>query len=238
VVDLGVIRHWKDPLRIGRRELRARRGNDISVPTQFKCPRARLGSDYGGWWTRTDVLNSESIVYSVGIGQDISFDLGLIERFGLSIHAFDPTRKCRDWLRTQRMPRQFIFTTLGLADYDGVGSFVLRSRPDWDNYELNVPDAGAFDREELPVARLATLMNRFGHHHLDILKIDIEGSEFDVLTDVLASDLEVRQILVEFHYADQGTLARARSALDDLKRAGYAIFARSPLGFEFSFCIP
>lgn len=237
MVDFGVVRHWKDPLRIVRRELSVRRGRELSFPIRLKCPRVRLGSAYGGWWIRTDVLGPASIVYSAGIGRDITFDLSLIQRYSLTVHAFDPTRKCRDWLRSQQLPAKFVFTGIGLADYDGRGSFVLRSRPDWDNYELNVPSIGAFESEELPVARVVTLMNRFGHDHLDILKLDIEGSEYDVLNDILASNLDIRQLLIEFHYDRQriDQLTRLRTTLEAIGHAGYILFARSPVGREFSF---
>jgi FkbM family methyltransferase len=215
-------------------------GCDVSVPVRLKAPRERLGSTYGGWWIRSDLLGPDSIVYSVGIGRDISFDLSLIERYRLIVHAFDPTRKCREWLRSQQLPTNFLFTSAGLANYDGRGSFVLRSRPDWDSYELNVPATGAYDVEELPVARLATLMNRFGHDHIDVLKLDIEGSEYDVISDMLWSRLDVRQLLVEFHYErrDAGHHAMIRSALVALDRAGYLAFARSPGGREVSFYRP
>lgn len=66
--------------------------------TQIKYPVAFLGSSYGGWSICPDLLDSKSIVYSLGIGEDISFDLELIERFGTSIYAFDPTPKSLDWL--------------------------------------------------------------------------------------------------------------------------------------------
>jgi len=34
-----------------------------------------------------------AVVYSLGIGEDISFDLALIEKYGARVHAFDPTPK-------------------------------------------------------------------------------------------------------------------------------------------------
>ncbi len=236
-MDFGVVRDPLDPARIIRREFRALVGHDVSVPGRFRCARARLGSGYGGWWIRTDVLGPGSIVYSVGVGRDISFDLCLIKRFGLQVNAFDPTRKCRDWLATQALPRNFAFTEIGVAAYDGLGTFVLSSRPDWDSYELNVHSGKALDSEVLPVARVATIMRQLGHDRLDILKLDIESSEYDVIDDVLASDLNIRQLLVEFHYESKppSQVLRIRRTLDLLDGAGYRLFARSPVGREFSF---
>jgi FkbM family methyltransferase len=237
VTDFGVSRNVMDPVRIIRRELQALVGQELSVPIRLKCARARFGSNYGGWWIRRGILGPHSIVYSVGSGRDISFDLSLIQQYGLSVHAFDPTRKCREWLSSQSLPPNFVFTGVGVAAYDGLGTFVLRSRLDWDSYELNVPSGEALDSEVLPVARIVTIMRQRGHEHLDVLKLDIEGSEYDVIDDVLASQIDVRQLLVEFHYEAKpaSQLARVRRTLDVLERAGYKLFARSPVGREFSF---
>ena len=38
----------------------------------------RLGTKYGGWFVPVDMrLNESSIVYSGGVGEDMSFDLSL-----------------------------------------------------------------------------------------------------------------------------------------------------------------
>jgi len=37
------------------------------------------------------LLNEQSIVYSLGVGDLIDFDLDLINDYGLTVHAFDPT---------------------------------------------------------------------------------------------------------------------------------------------------
>jgi hypothetical protein len=66
--------------------------------------------------------------------------------------------------------------------------------------------------------------------------MDIEGAEYDVLSDLLACDVLVRQLLVEFHHGwkDVG-LRRTREAIRSLNRAGYRIFHVSSRGGEYSF---
>ena len=51
----------------------------------------RIGSEYGGWIVPTALLREDWICYCGGVGEDITFDLGLIERYGCTVHAFDPT---------------------------------------------------------------------------------------------------------------------------------------------------
>lgn len=57
---------------------------DLSVP------KTRFGSDYGGWDVADGKLESMSTVYCFGVGEDTSFDLALIDTFGLIVYAFDP----------------------------------------------------------------------------------------------------------------------------------------------------
>lgn len=50
----------------------------------------RIGSEYGGWVVPRGSVSRSSICYCVGVGEDVSFDLGLISQFGCAVHAFDP----------------------------------------------------------------------------------------------------------------------------------------------------
>ena len=79
-------------------------------------------------------------------------------------------------------------------------------------------------------------MKTLGHEKIDVLKMDIEGAEYDVLSDFLACDASVRQLLVEFHHywKDVG-LQRTREAIRSLNLAGYRIFHVSSSGWEYSF---
>ena len=46
---------------------------------------------------------------------------------------------------------------------------------------------------------LATIMSRNGDSHIDLLKMDIEGFEFDIVNQFLDQNIPVRQLCVEFH---------------------------------------
>lgn len=68
-------------------------GKEFLVKLDVICVKERFGSDYGGWDVVTTSIDNHSIVYSFGVGEDASFDTALIEKFNLTIHAFDPTPK-------------------------------------------------------------------------------------------------------------------------------------------------
>ena len=100
-----------------------RYGVELDVPSIF------LGTDYGGYEVVPELLTTDSVVYSVGLGEDISFDLGLIERFGCAVHGFDPTPRSLAWLAAQALPPGFSIHGFGLAEFDGTASFVPPKNP-------------------------------------------------------------------------------------------------------------
>jgi methyltransferase family protein len=70
-------------------------------------PRAdveHVGTDYGGWPVPLSLLDSSSVVYSVGADGDVSFDTGLIERCGCEVHSFDPTPEAAAHVAAQARP--------------------------------------------------------------------------------------------------------------------------------------
>jgi hypothetical protein len=71
---------------------------------------------------------------------------------------------------------------------------------------------------------------------VDILKMDIEGAEYDVICDLLNCNINVQQILVEFHhrFKDVGVL-KTKQAIAELNKNGFKIFDISSLGTEYSF---
>ena len=95
---------------------------------QITRPVERFGSEYGGYCLDGSMIGCDAVVYSLGIGEDISFDLSLIERFGVEVDAFDPTPKVKKWLATQSLPRQFHFHDAGIAGHDGEETFYIPTR--------------------------------------------------------------------------------------------------------------
>src|SRR5512140_3346052 len=110
-------------LRSFKRRIQSLLGRDVYSTVQVKCPTLHLGTVYGGWTVCPDLLHRESIIYSFGVGEDISFDLGIIQRFGATVHAFDPTPRSIEWVKRQQLPPQFILHPYGIASYDGEATF-------------------------------------------------------------------------------------------------------------------
>jgi len=72
-----------------------------------------LGTAYGGWTIALNLLSSDSLVISAGVGNDVSFDLALIRRFGLQVHGYDPSPDVADWIEGQSLPDRYTFHGYG-----------------------------------------------------------------------------------------------------------------------------
>jgi hypothetical protein len=116
-------RSRKKILRRGRWFIRSVAGKDTFHRAQTKRPVTFLGgrpdTGFGAWGTYVAPLHADSIIYSVGVGDDISFDLALIERLGATVHAFDPTPQSHAWLSRQALPEQFQLHKYAVGDRDG-----------------------------------------------------------------------------------------------------------------------
>lgn len=223
----AAFRDWR------RRRLLARAG----IGVELHVPTFAAGARSGVWSVVPDGLDADSVVYSFGVGDNVAWDLAMIERFGCAVHAFDPTPGAAAWLADQRLPERFVHRAVGLAAHDGVQAFAAPRRGRGVDYRpLPAARPGAI---ELPVRRLPTLARQLGHERIDVLKMDIEGGEYAALPDVLAAGPPARQLLIEFHHhpgrGGTAPFAATERAIAALRAAGYRIFAVSRRGLEFGF---
>lgn len=209
-------------------ELRLR--NDISVPVVKK----------GGWWFHPDRLNDKSVVYSLGVGDEINFDLSLIETYGTEVFAFDPTPNSVHMLEESCLPNKFHFHPWAVTATDGSLKFYPRLKRDGTKSNIMftmMPEQETKDDViEVPAYSLASIVRKFGHNQIDLLKMDIEGAEYEVLEGLLDSPILPTQLLVEFHHRFvKDGLNRTYELIGKLRNAGYRIFAISEIGREVSF---
>lgn len=180
----------------------------------------RLGSSYGGWWVPTALLDATSIVYSVGIGGDTTFDEALIDRFGCEVWGFDPTPFSIEYVSSREFSPAFHFEPVGLWTEATTLSFQPMAGKT--SGSASITRAGnvgaAFDGRVEP---LDELMKRNGHETIDLLKLDIEGAEGPVLDALLASRLRPEILCVEYDQpeAPWSLVSRVRRLL----RGGYEL---------------
>jgi FkbM family methyltransferase len=229
------IKKLRATYRGAKRMVRIIGGKDLWQGAQIECERLYLGNEGACWCVCPQELSASSVVYSLGVGEDISFDLELIRRYGLQVHAFDPTPRSIEWLQTRTVLAEFVFHAYGVAGFDGNCAFVPPENPAHVSHSI-VARASSRPAIEVAVHRLGTILKMLGHEQIDLLKMDIEGAEYGVLADMLACGIPVKQLLVEFHHRwPQLGIEKTKEAIRGLNAAGYRIFSVSPSGEEYGF---
>lgn len=202
---------------------------DMHIPDAVCADVQRVGSiGDGGKWvcglTHLQQLRARGsprcVVYSYGVSFDSTFEAELHARAGCELHAFDPTVG-----GIQGRAEGITFHKHGLATRSGS------------------------TKDFLMVEALQDAMHRLGHAYVDILKVDVEGAEWEVFEQLLSnmpSTPLFGQLLIELHHKDMHT---THNFFRLLEAKGFAAFSRElnlqpciagglPFASEYSFIHP
>jgi FkbM family methyltransferase len=169
--------------------------------------------------------------YDGGVGEDVSFDLGIIDRFGCEVFAFDPTPRAIAFAEpiAQDQPR-FHFMPVGLWSRDAVLRFFAPRNPDHVSHSV-VNLQGTSDWFEAQCRTIPSLMAELGHASIDLLKLDIEGAEHAVLASVM--DAGVRPPVVCFEVDQPVGPIRFWRTIRRVLGHGYDLVAAHGWNFTF-----
>lgn len=217
-----------------RRVVKFAKGKEHLIGRDIRIPRVKLGRENADWVVADRLMSADSIVYSVGIGEDISFDLALMARYGCGVYGWDPTPLAVNFIASLKTPPPgFVFMPYGLAAQDGAIQFGAQDSGDR-SFSVHSQHA---TRVTLEVRTITSMMKMLNHAHVDLLKMDIEGSEYDVIRKIVEERIVIPQLLVEFHHRWYAHIPvqKTKEHIRMLQRAGYLIFDVAPLGGEISF---
>jgi len=224
---------------------------------RVKCRRVWLGGEGCGFYVCQDALPARAggekgaagksrglISYSAGVGDDVSFDLALYENFATSeIRLFDPTPLTVEWVARQKLPEEFRFHPWGISGETGTVDFYLSDTTEASSAASSsmIADGNKWVSKERKIAvevkSIADIARENGHTFVDLLKMDIEGSEFDVIESFKRLDgVRFGQICIEFHqrfFPDRWRVLN--QAVKTLSDCGYKCFAVNWNMMEFSF---
>lgn len=194
-----------------------------------RIPREKIGSNYGGWIIPQGWLGENSICYCLGVGEDITFDLGLIERFGCDVYGFDPTpRAIAHVQRVAANIQKYHFSAIGIWKEETILKFYAPRNPGHVSHSV-VNLQGTTEYFEAHCRRLSNIMRDNDHESLDLLKLDIEGAEYEVLNTLLTDRIRVKVLCVEYDEAfnpQSGDYKRRiRESVQRLSAAGFKLIA-------------
>lgn len=142
-------------------------------------------------------IDSDSIIYSLGILNDIEFDLAVANLFNANIFMYDPTPLSIEFMTKYTDNPNFNFFPYGVwienkeikfyePVFGGSSSAFKNKNSDLDKYFV----ASCFT--------VNTLMKKNKHNQIDVFKADIEGAALPILEQMIQEDILPTQIVVEF----------------------------------------
>ena len=221
----------------------------------------RFGTFYGGWSIPKNIdLNENSIIYSIGVGEDISFDILLSDKYNCNIYLIDPT------LRAKIHYNESINYFLNNKNFTGniQSDYYQQINGKMPNFnKIHYIDVGVWDKKDtlkfykqynknhvsqtlidgmygheydlVNVDTIKNIMINLNHKHIDLLKLDIEGSEINVLNKMLDDEIYPDYLCIEFDLKlknkDNNNLTE--KLIDRLNKFGYTILVNEELNITF-----
>jgi FkbM family methyltransferase len=186
----------------------------------------RLGSDYGGWVVPESWVDADWTCYCIGAGGDITFDLALARDRRALVRCFDPDE---DYIRRAQADAaaEARFTTHQLAIASADGPIRMQRTHIAGSRSLSPADLyDTRDYVEVPGRTVRSLMDELGDSTVELLKLDIEGGEYDLLDDLRLAELGVRVFCTQLHHT--ASVRRARSLIAGIRAQGYRLVASVP----------
>lgn len=206
-----------------------RRWFERAVPRVALAPARGLtdvGSDYGGWTIPLDAVEADWTCYCVGIGGDITFDLALTAR-GATVRAIEPVAEYVAHAAELAAGEPRLTThEVAVTTEDGPLRMQITHEPE----SRSVSSADLYDTQdyiEVPGRTLPSLMRELGDERIDLLKLDVEGAEYEIMPTLDLRALGVRVFSTQLHHT--GSVAQARALIAGLRRQGYVPVACRPV---------
>jgi FkbM family methyltransferase len=205
------------------------RGKARITVDQFFCASSPdikwVGDEHSGWVINIKPL--PQVAYCAGVGLGISFELELAKMMRQPVLVFDPSPTgIATMARTDT--RNIEFFPIGLAAHAGSIEFSVPKDAAEGSYSV-VQDG--IETISFECYDLATIMARNADSCIDLLKMDIEGFEYDIVNWLLDQGIPVRQVCVEFHgWLRPGSTVKT---IVRLYRAGYRIIHKRRGDYTF-----
>ena len=201
----------------------------------FFCKSIKSKAKFGNRFIDTSGLRENSIIYSGGVGGEITFELALANRFKCNIYLFDPSETGFNTMSKASNQNPLIhYSKIGLNKTDSMADFLTPDDPVEGSFRVKRDSDGAGNVKQFECKSISSLMRENGHKRIDILKIDIEGFEYGVIEDIIQNKLDIGQICVEFHHFYKEIPKRkTKESIKLLKENGYQIIHKEIQDYTF-----
>lgn len=223
----------------------------IKIRNEFGL--TKLGSKYGGWVIPKKYLKKGSVCYLVGAGEDISFDCEIAKRYKSKIYIIDPTERARkhfgklkkyvlkrrgnDYEVDKKSFQSLKYLNYGLAGKTEIRKFYVLKNPNHVLHSIvNLQNTKKYFSAKC--FKLTDLIKKLGDNKINLMKLDVEGAEYEVIESIVKDNVNIDVICVEFdelhNPMDKNYKLRIKNAANKLVEAGYLLICVDSSNYTFT----
>lgn len=177
-------------------------------------------------------LSKNSVIIDGGCGYEADFSIHMIDHYGLKSYAVDPTIKHRKALNLlqNKYTNHFFHVPFGISAKNSTSIF----------HENKIKESGSLLDDHTNTKKIKTinykintitlgsLLNHIGIKRVEILKLDLEGSEYNLFNKIDKKELlPFNQIFVEFHHhaIDRYSKSDTLRIVKRINNFGFSVFS-------------
>lgn len=185
-------------------------------------------------------VNEAGLAVDLGTGQDANFSQAILARFGIPCAGFDPTRRYHPYLEKLRVRTEGKFRFFPYAVTGKTGTAIFHEVQNRESGSLSLNHTNVRDYSssayEVRTVGLKDIFNLVEKDLIDIMKVDIEGEEYDFFKNAEPGLLpKVSQFLVEFHHhcIEDRTQAHNEEVIKLLVEHGFSFYTIDYINYIF-----
>lgn len=187
-----------------------------------------------------DRFTDDSVFIDVGCGYMAELSQYLIQKYKLTAYAVDPTEKHASDIRElviQYSPHLIHLPYAITSSNEEIVFFETLDHESGSLYEDHCHIVKDNIRKYKVQGRnLSTLLKELGLTKVDLLKLDLEGAEYELIANLTAEDIiAVDQLFIEFHHHAFKRIHRkdTRKAVSIIKSLGFKAFTLDSHNYLF-----
>lgn len=153
---------------------------------------------FGNYFLDTDKIkrNKSNIVYSGGVGRNISFDEDITTELNCKARLFDPTPSSIEYMKNKQTDKILFYPYAIFKENQSVKIYFDKYNQVKSNSISNFLNFDKNDFYYCDAFNIPYLMEKFNDKFIDILKLDIEGVAIEVIENCFEKDIYPTQMLL------------------------------------------
>ena len=166
---------------------------EINLQKKYKYPLEACGNYFIDF---KKIKNTFPILYSGGVGENISFDIEFLNKTKGLARLFDPTPQSIEYMRSKEANNLKFYPYALYKESKKVKIYFDKFKQVKSNSISNFLDFDQADFYMCDAYNIPDLMKKFNDNKIDILKLDVEGVSIGIVENCFKNNIYPNQIII------------------------------------------